>query len=87
MATYSNRLIEGQPHIWLQSYGWAAAKPAGEFKVGDCMLWNFGYSSEIIAVNKETAKTIEFIELCEGKEYKRTFKKERWVAISKRKNV
>ncbi len=49
-----------QETIHLQSYGKAPAKPAGEFSIGDTMLWNFGYTSRVESIAKETDKTITY---------------------------
>ena len=54
-------MIDGKQCIWLQRYGWCEAKPAGEFKVGEFMRWNFGSVSKILAVTSETAKTVSFL--------------------------
>ena len=69
--------------IQIQSVGKVEAKPAIEFKAGEKMLWNFGYTSTIISVASETAAFITF--LMQGKEekpYERKFKKTRLVAIA-----
>ncbi len=78
---YGNKLIDGVPHIWLQNYGWAKAKPASEFKPGEKFLWNYGSRSEFKSVVKETVKTLVVIEEYEGKQYERKLLKSRWVAI------
>ena len=46
--------------IQIQSVGKVNAKPAAEFSVGEKMLWNFGYSSEILEIVKETPTQIVF---------------------------
>ena len=43
--------------IQLQGIGWCEAKKAGEFKVGDIMLCNFGYTQEVVDV-KPCGKTM-----------------------------
>jgi hypothetical protein len=58
MATftdYTPQIVENKLCIWLQSFGWAPAKQASEFKAGEKMLFNFGISNEVINV-KETSK-------------------------------
>lgn len=80
---YGNKLINDTPHIWLKGFGWAAAKPAGEFKPGEKFLWNYGYNSTLVKIEKETPKTLHVIEECEGKQYPRKLLKTRWVAIGK----
>ncbi len=85
---YTNKLINGKPHIWLQGCGWAEAKPAEDFKPGEYMMWNMGSCSKFEKVIKETAKTITVLESWGG-HYpgtgERTMKKSRWVAIGKEK--
>lgn len=58
---YSNQLINGVPSIWLQNIGWVPAKPAQEFKIGESMTWNFGGTSKVISVIKESEKQIVFL--------------------------
>jgi hypothetical protein len=42
----------------LQSIGLVLGTPAGEIKPGDCLMWNFGYTSEVNSIIKETPKTL-----------------------------
>lgn len=44
--------------IHLQGIGEKKAVTARELKVGDILMWNFGYTSTIIEILKETAKSI-----------------------------
>ena len=44
--------------IHLQGIGEKEAVAAQELKVGDILMWNFGYTSTIIEILKETAKSI-----------------------------
>lgn len=44
--------------IHLQGIGEKEAVAAQELKVGDTLMWNFGYTSTIIEILKETAKSI-----------------------------
>lgn len=44
--------------IHLQGIGKQPAVKASELKVGDTLMWNFGYTSTIIEIVKETAKSI-----------------------------
>ena len=78
--------FNGQTCIWLQSYGYAPAKPAQELKVGDIMIWNFGTKSRVDEILKSTAKTITIKEAYymgeEVKYYERKLYKARFVAIS-----
>lgn len=89
--SYANQVIDGTPAIWLQSWGWAAAKPAKDFTIGEFMRWNGGSCSKVVGVAKETAKTITLtMEYFNSKTTtataERTFKKDRWVAIGSEKS-
>ena len=42
----------------LQGIGICPAIPAGELKVGDVTVWNFGETETITEIIKETVKTI-----------------------------
>lgn len=44
--------------IHLQGIGEKEAIAAQELKVGDILMWNFGYTSTIIEILKETTKSI-----------------------------
>lgn len=44
--------------IQLQSIGKVEAKKASDFKVGEKMKWNFGYTSEVLEIVKETKTQI-----------------------------
>lgn len=44
--------------IHLQGIGEKEAVAAQKLKVGDILMWNFGYTSTIIEILKETAKSI-----------------------------
>ena len=58
---------------------------AKDLKVGDVALWNFGYTSKVAEIVKETEKTIIFkFESAEnGKLYTRRLSKNRIVGILK----
>lgn len=43
--------------IHLQGIGQAAAKGASELKAGDVLVWNYGSTSEVLAVER-AAKTV-----------------------------
>ena len=69
-------------HIHLQGVGKTSAKPASEFAVGDSMMWNDGYTSEVIEIVGETAKFVTVA--LRGETYdriERRLKKSRLVAI------
>lgn len=79
---YSNREIKGQICVWLQNYGFAPAKKAAEFKVGEKMLWNFGSKSEVVEIVSESKSFIIMRSLCsDGNIYESRIKKDRFVAI------
>jgi hypothetical protein len=44
--------------VQLQSVGRFPAMPAGEVKVGQKLAWNFGYTSEVTAILKETKSQV-----------------------------
>tara|TARA_R100000655_G_scaffold31221_2_gene62691 strand:- start:590 stop:811 length:222 start_codon:yes stop_codon:yes gene_type:complete len=64
--------------IQLQEIGLVKGTPAGQIKVGTTLLWNFGHTSKVKAITKETQKSIWFItETKEGNTYTRRFLKTR----------
>jgi len=66
--------------IQLQSIGRVNATPAGDIKIGTTLLWNFGATSEVIAIEKETAKSIWITCVSErGNTYTRRFLKTRLI--------
>lgn len=68
--------------IQLQSIGKRKATEAKNIKVGDTLIWNFGYTTKVLEIVKETAHTIIIRSINEsGKIYDRRLGKERLVAI------
>tara|TARA_R110002072_G_scaffold222823_1_gene379960 strand:- start:56 stop:277 length:222 start_codon:yes stop_codon:yes gene_type:complete len=64
--------------IQLQSVGLVNGTPAGEIKVGTTLLWNFGGTSVVKSIIKETNKSIWFItQTKDGNTYNRRFLKTR----------
>lgn len=64
--------------IQLQSIGLVNGTPAGEIKVGTTLLWNFGATSLVKSIIKETNKSIWFLTETEnGNTYNRRFLKTR----------
>lgn len=58
------------------------AKPAKEVKKGDTLVWNYGITSVVEAVVKETPKQIVISERYDsGKSYTRRMVKERLVGV------
>ena len=47
---------------WLQGIGYAYGKPAGQLQVGDVMAWNYGGTSTVVSIDKQTEKTITITE-------------------------
>lgn len=82
LTNYQPQTINGQLCIWLQSFGWAPAKKASEFKAGEKMLFNFGITNEVVEI-KEASK--QFVSVTvkgrDGKEYTSKKKKESLVAF------
>ena len=74
-------MIDGKPHIWLQSYGLAPAKQAKELKPGDIRLYNFGSTGEILSV-RQGKKTV-YIEIQEenGQIYNVKYRSERYIPM------
>tara|TARA_R110000744_G_scaffold314109_1_gene421168 strand:- start:328 stop:549 length:222 start_codon:yes stop_codon:yes gene_type:complete len=67
-----------QNSIQLQSVGLVNGTQAGEIKVGTTLLWNFGATSVVKSISKETNKSIWFITETEnGNTYNRRFLKTR----------
>jgi len=46
--------------IRLVGIGFVRAKPAGDLKIGDVVRWNYGATSKVVAIERETAKSIKF---------------------------
>ena len=64
--------------IQLQSVGLVSGTTAGEIKVGTTLLWNFGSTSIVKFITKETNKSIWFLTETEnGNTYNRRFLKTR----------
>lgn len=47
---------------YLQGFGHVEGTPAGELKIGSTMVWNNGTPSTVVAIVKETEKTITVLE-------------------------
>ena len=68
--------------IHLIGYGIADAKKAKEVKNGDTLVWNYGETSVVESIVKETATQIVIEERYEsGKSYTRRMGKERLVGV------
>ena len=66
----------------LQGIGSVNAKPAGQIKPNDKLMWNFGTTSTVIAIIKETKSQIVIEEQYESGTYQRRLGKDRLVAIA-----
>lgn len=68
----------------LQGIGEVPAKPAGELKVGDQLMWNYGTTSTVVSVKPCGTQSIEVVEEYDGgKRYNRTFRRHRLVYASR----
>ena len=56
---YSGVKISGS--VWLQNVGHVKGSLAGELKVGDYLMWNYGIASRVKSIVKQTANRV-FIE-------------------------
>ena len=68
---------------WLQGIGAVFGKPAADLQPGDVIVWNFGSTSTVAGIVRETASTIT-VEIAATDHHAtshRTFKKTRIVAI------
>ena len=67
--------------IQLQAIGLVNGTPAGKIKVGATLLWNFGSTSIVKEITKETEKSVWFLTQNEhGNFYNRRFLKTRVIA-------
>lgn len=46
--------------IRLQSVGWGPGTPAMEIQVGDRLMWNFGYVSEVLTIELAGKEFLNF---------------------------
>ena len=68
--------------IHLIGYGMVNAKPAKEVKKGDTRVWNYGVTSIVESIVKETPTQIVISERYDsGKSYNRRIRKERLVGV------
>ncbi|MCG7550962.1 hypothetical protein [Pseudoalteromonas sp. Of7M-16] len=68
--------------IRLQAIGYAKAKRAEDLQVGDVTVWNYGATEKLIEKVKETAKTVTFKVLINGRTFERRMNKNRLVGIN-----
>lgn len=67
--------------INLQGIGQMMAVPAANIKPGDVLMWNYGYTSTVLAILSETSKSMVIKTRCEGGIFTRRLMKTRLVAI------
>lgn len=68
--------------IQLIGYGWVDAHRAKDIKPGYTLMWNYGETSVVESIEKETPKQVVFnIRAKSGKIYTRRMGKERLVCI------
>ena len=70
--------------VQLQGIGKVDGKFGSEIEIGDELMWNFGYTSIVKAIAKETKSFITFIitSTHSGEDHERRIKKDRLVAIA-----
>lgn len=69
--------------LHLQGVGLHIAKLATEIKVGDVLVWNYGHTSEVVAVRDASPQYLSIDAKCnDGKVWTRKIKKSRTVAWS-----
>lgn len=75
--------MKEQP-IRLQGIGWGPGIQAQNIKVGDRLMWNYGYVSEVVGIDPAGEKFLNFSLKDEaGKVWPRRMGKERLVAKMK----
>lgn len=84
-VAYLYTMSNAQPttaSIQLQHIGRVEATPAGNLKAGMRLMWNFGQMSDVVSIDRETAKSIWITEKCDrtGNLFSRRFAKTRLVA-------
>lgn len=68
--------------IYLIGLGYVDAQPAENIKVGDTLMWNFGFKSEVLSIDKVTAKSITIsTKGNDGRIYKRMMRKGTLICI------
>ena len=68
--------------IYLIGLGYVDAQPAENIKVGDTLMWNFGFKSEVLSIDKLTSKSITIsTKGTDGRTYKRVMRKSTLICI------
>jgi hypothetical protein len=55
--------------IHLQGIGQFTAKPAGELRVGDTAVWNYGSTAEVVSVETKGKSVYVVLRTADGKEW------------------
>ena len=69
-----------KPCSWVQEIGAVPAKPAGELAQGDMIVYNYGYTSEVLSATRHKSavivvtRTMETMSGVVGKTYERKYK-------------
>lgn len=68
--------------IRLQSIGLVEAIEAKDVQIGMRLVWNFGYTYDVVSIKPKGAQSLEIVERSTqtGKEFTRTLRKSRPVA-------
>jgi hypothetical protein len=70
--------------VHLQGIGRFNAIPAGDLVPGVKMVWNYGYTSKVVSVERVSPKTVRVVERSErGVEGVRTMRSSRLVAVTR----
>ena len=82
MSVANTMGTEGKVRI--QSVGWVPGKPAGDLVPGDVLIWNFGGTTKVLGMVKETPKQITWeLESEDGTTHLRKFGKSRLVGMAR----
>ncbi len=66
--------------LHLQGIGKVPAKPAGDLRSGDTLVWNYGKTSRVVSVKPVGKQSIEVVEEYDGgKRFARLFRRTRLV--------
>lgn len=69
---YSNRVIDGVMCTWLQSCGWYPTVKLSEVQVGQTLVYNYGSTSRVVAVEPCGKASIRLTVESDGKQYTTT---------------
>lgn len=70
---YAPTTIDGKPHVWLQNIGFHPAKPLGDVKAGDVLVYNYGSTAVVVSTRRVGQKSVAMtVETEGGKRYDTT---------------